>query len=149
MKNLKRLVPALVAAAGLTMGSAAALADDNRYIIQFAPGGAGQGKAAVQALGGEIKVDLTNRGVNAVAVSLPAQALNGLQNNPNVVQIEPDSRVYLMADEVPYGITMVQADQVLDGLAGNRTICVIDSGYYIGHNDLQTENVTATPDSGS
>ncbi|TVS09932.1 MAG: PKD domain-containing protein [Wenzhouxiangella sp.] len=148
LTSSSRLLSCLTAVFGLALGSAA-LADDNRYIIQFAPGAAGQGKAAVQAFGGEIKVDLTDRNVNVVAATLPAQAAASLQNNPNVVQIEKDSRVHLMADEVPYGIRMVQADQVLDGLAGNRTICVIDSGYYTGHNDLQTENVTATPDSGS
>ena len=144
-----RLLPALTAAVALSLASTAALAEDNRFIIQFQPGAAAQGKAAVQAFGGEVHVDLTDRSVNAIAATLPPQAIQGLQNNPNITLIEQDHRRYLMADEVPYGISMVQADQVSDGLAGNRTICVIDSGYYIGHNDLQTQNVTATPNSGS
>ena len=144
-----RLLPALTAAVALSLASTAALAEDNRFIIQFQPGAAAQGKAAVQAFGGEVHVDLTDRSVNAIAATLPPQAIHGLQNNPNITLIEQDHRRYLMADEVPYGISMVQADLVSDGLAGNRTICVIDSGYYIGHNDLQTQNVTATPNSGS
>jgi len=149
MTASNRWLPALTVAVGLALGSTAALAEDNRYIIQFQPGAAAQGKAAVQAFGGEVHVDLTERSVNAIAATLPPQALNGLRNNPNIAIIESDSRVFPMADEVPYGITMVQANLVSDGLAGNRTICVIDSGYYIGHSDLQTENVTASPDSGS
>lgn len=149
MTASNRWLPMLAAAVGLALGSAAVLAEDNRFIIQFQPGAAAQGKAAVKAFGGEVHVDLTDRSINAIAATLPLQALRGLQNNPNVLLIEEDGRRYLMADVVPYGIIMVQADQVSDGLAGNRTVCVIDSGYYIGHNDLQTENVTATPDSGS
>jgi serine protease len=141
MKHARNRVATLAAAVGLTLAGAA-LADDDRYIIQFAPGAAGAGVAAVQALGGEIKVDLTERSVNAVAVSIPGQALTGLQNNPNIINIEADGRLYPMADEVPYGIEMVQAHLVSDQFAGNQNICVIDSGYHIGHVDLQSHNVT-------
>ena len=149
MTITKYFLPAAAAAICVALGSTAALADDNRYIIQFAPGAAGQGKAAVQAFGGEIKVDLTDRSVNAVAVTLPAQALNGLQNNPNVALIESDSRVFPMAERIPYGIPMVQADLVSDVNASNQKVCIIDSGYHIGHSDLQDLNVTATFDSRS
>lgn len=149
MNASHRLLPALTAAAGLALASASALAEDNRYIIQFAPGAAGQGKAAIQALGGDIKVDLTDRAANFIAVELPAQAIKGLARNPNVLSIEPDSRVYPMADRIPYGIPMVQADLVSDADAANQKVCIIDSGYHIGHSDLQDLNVTATNDSRS
>ncbi|MFU8833438.1 MAG: S8 family serine peptidase, partial [Wenzhouxiangella sp.] len=75
--------------------------------------------------------------------------LEGLQNNPNIINIEVDSRVYPMADEVPFGVTMVQGDLVSDQFTGNQRICVIDSGYHIGHTDLQSANVTASFLSGS
>ena len=143
MKHSISWLSALVGAAGLVM-SGAALADDNRYIIQFAPGSAGNGKAEIQAMGGRIEHDMTNRSINAVAVTIPGQALQALQNNPNIINIESDSRVYPLADEVPYGITMVQADLVSDQYAGNQKVCIIDSGYHIGHNDLQDFNVTAS-----
>ncbi|MFW5926891.1 MAG: PKD domain-containing protein [Wenzhouxiangella sp.] len=148
MKQSKLRLTALAGAVGLMM-SGAALADDGRYIVQFAPGSAGQGVAAVQAAGGDVKVDLTDRSVNAIAATLPEQALEGLNNNPNIVNIESDNRIYPMAQSVPYGIPMVQADQVSDADAGNRMVCIIDSGYYDGHEDLQTGNVTASHDSGS
>jgi serine protease len=148
MKYASKRLTALAGAVGLALAGAA-IADDDRYIIQFAPGAAGQGVAAVQAMGGEINVDLTERSVNAVSVTIPEQALRGLQNNPNIVNIEPDGRRYLMADQVPYGIEMVQAHLVSDQFAGNQNVCVIDSGYYIDHSDLQSNNVTATYDSRS
>ena len=148
MKHASTCLAALAGAVGLAL-SGAAIGDDDRYIIQFAPGAAGEGKAAVQALGGDIKVDLTSRSVNAIAVVIPEQALSGLQNNPNILNIETDERIYPAADTVPYGISMVQADQVSDEFAGNQKVCVIDSGYHIDHVDLQSNDVTATYDSSS
>jgi serine protease len=148
MKHAKLRLTAIAGAVSL-MFCSHALADDNRYIIQFAPGQAGQGVAAVKARGGDIKVDLTNRSVNAIAVTLPEQALQGLQNNPNVLNIEEDARVYPLAETVPYGITMVQADQVSDANAGGKNVCIIDSGYHAGHFDLQANPVNGLNLSGS
>ncbi|WP_376694712.1 PKD domain-containing protein [Wenzhouxiangella sp. EGI_FJ10305] len=148
MNHRASRLAALAGAAGLLL-SGAALAEDGRYIIQFAPGAAGQGKAAVSAMGGDVKIDLTNRSVNAVAATLPEQALNGLRNNPNVLNIEEDSRVYPMAETVPYGITMTQADQVSDSNAGGKNVCIIDSGYHAGHFDLEANPVNGLNLSGS
>jgi serine protease len=148
MKHSLSWLTALVGAASLILAGNV-LADDNRYIVQFAPGAAGNGKADIRALGGRVEIDMTDRSINAMAITIPAQALQALQNNPNIINVEADSRVYPLADEVPYGITMVQADQVSDHLAGNQKVCIIDSGYHIGHNDLQDFNVTASYLSGS
>lgn len=148
MKYAKLRLTAVIGAVSL-MFCTYAMGDDNRYIIQFAPGQAGQGVAAVKAMGGDIKVDLTNRSVNAVAVTLPEQAIQGLQNNPNVLNIEEDTRVYPMAETVPYGISMVQADQVSDANAGGINVCIIDSGYHAGHFDLQANPVNGLNLSGS
>lgn len=38
---------------------------------------------------------------------------------------------------MPYGIALVQADPVSDAAAGNRTLCIIDSGIDGTHPDLQ------------
>jgi serine protease len=148
MKHSTSWLTALAGAASLLLAGNV-LADDDRYIVQFAPGAAGQGKAAIQAMGGQVELDMTNRSINAVAITIPGQALNALRNNPNIINIEVDQRRYPMADEVPYGIEMVQADLVSDEFAGNQKVCIIDSGYYIDHDDLQSSNVTASPDSGS
>lgn len=42
---------------------------------------------------------------------------------------------------IPYGIEMVQALQVDDSNVGNRIVCVIDSGYDLGHVDLPGDSV--------
>ncbi|NDY95170.1 PKD domain-containing protein [Wenzhouxiangella limi] len=149
MSASHRLLPALTAVFGLALGSTAALAEDNRYIIQFAPGAAGQGKAAVQAAGGRVEIDLTDESINAMAITIPKAALGALDRNPNIVKIEEDSRVYPMAETVPFGITMTQSDLVSDADAGALNVCVIDSGYHIGHFDLQDTNVIGLELSGS
>lgn len=148
MNRVTYRIAGLLCAAAVAC-AAPAWAADNRYIIQFEPGKAGQGVAALRAFGGEVHVDLTDRAVNAVAATLPEQALRGLQNNPNVTLIEEDARVYPMAETVPYGITMVQADQVSDSNAGAFNVCIIDSGYHAGHFDLQANPVNGLSLSGS
>ena len=117
-----------------------ALADDDRWIVHFEPGKSSDGRAAIQASGARVERDLAPAGVNAVAVTIPEAALSGLRSNPNIAFVEEDVRRYPMAESVPYGITKVQADVVAPG-TGNRKVCIIDSGYYPGHEDLQ-DNVT-------
>lgn len=43
---------------------------------------------------------------------------------------------------MPYGISMVQADQLSDANVGNTKVCIIDSGFDLGHPDLQDVRVT-------
>lgn len=133
-------ITALLGAAALACAGLAS-AEDNRWIVHFAPGQSSAGLAAVQNAGGQLQRDLTPAGVNAAAITIPEAALNGLLNNPNVSFIEEDVRRYPMAQSVPFGIPMVQADLVAPG-PGKRTVCIIDSGYHIGHEDLQDTGVT-------
>ena len=123
---------------------AMAQAADGRFIVQFKPG-ADKARAAVESLGGKVKVEIS--GTNAVAAELPERALQALQNNPAVEFIEEDVKRFPMAQSTPYGVTMVQADQVwATGTTGaNRKVCIIDSGFYMGHEDLQTSGVTGYP----
>ena len=127
MSRMTTRIAALIGAAGLAFAGNA-LAEDNRWIVHFAPGQSSAGLAAVQNIGGQLERDLTPAGVNAAAFTIPEAALNGIQNNPNVAFIEEDLRRYPMAQSVPFGIPMVQADLVSPGL-NKRTVCIIDSGY--------------------
>lgn len=86
---------------------------------------------------------------NAMAVNLPQKALTALHNNPNVEFAEEDVKRYPMAESLPFGIPMVQADQVSDVLAGNQTVCIIDSGYGLSHEDLSGNNVAGSNDPGT
>jgi serine protease len=140
----------LALAVGLMIAPVAMAVDgdtpnDGRYMVKFKDF---RGAAAtVRAAGGNPVIELAPQGV--VAAYLPEQALKGLQNNPNVEYIEVDPRRYLMGQTSPYGIAMVQADQFAGNNSSSCTVCIIDSGYYRAHEDLQDANVYGTNDSGS
>ena len=92
--------------------------------------------------------------VNASVAKLTAKQRALLANDPQVEYIEEDSKRYLLdvitplAQTTPYGITMVQANQVSDSSAGNTKVCVIDTGWTAGHEDLQNSGVTGYSFSG-
>lgn len=142
----KSLLIALALSASFPLAAQEIANQDGRYIIQFKNF---QGAAAsVRAAGGTPVVELAPQ--SALAAYLPAQAVAGLQRNPNVLLVEADPRRYPMAQTTPYGITMVQADQVSDANAGNATVCIIDSGYYRNHEDLDASTrVSGSTDAGS
>ncbi|HEX8825049.1 MAG TPA: S8 family serine peptidase [Archangium sp.] len=125
---------------------AMAQAADGRFIVQFKEGH-GNGRAVVESMGGQVKLEIS--GTRAVAAVLPERALQGLKNNPAVEFIEEDAKRYLMGQSTPYGIGMVQADQVWPtGVTGNgRKVCIIDSGLYMAHEDhaATTKSVTGYP----
>lgn len=138
------LALALPATTALANGS-----DIERVIVKFKDGSGPSIQSLVRSSGGRIERDLSaNHG--AFAISIPQHALRGLENNPNVEYVEEDVRRQLLSTEqVPYGIPMVQADQLSDSMAGNRTVCIIDSGYEAIHEDLSANNVLGTNDSGT
>ncbi|MDF3195625.1 S8 family serine peptidase [Pseudomonas sp. 1928-m] len=84
----------------------------------------------------------------SVAHLSPAQ-LKQLQANPAVDYVELDPRRYLMAEQVPYGIPMVQADLLPDNAISNMKVCIVDSGYDLGHQDLPSAGITGNDGYGS
>jgi subtilisin family serine protease len=157
-----KLKQAIVAAAALAaVVGVAHAADTTRVIVAFKPGAAAAAKQAVAAARGSVKLEIA--GMDAIAVEVPAAALRGLARNPNVEYVEEDVLRYPLAlatpstgtpyatgQLVPYGIPMVQADQVSDAGAGSRKVCIIDSGYDHGHEDLAGDaDVTGEYDKGT
>lgn len=145
MTRLARL--GLVAPIALLFSSMAGAEGDGRYMVKFRDfGGAPQ---AVAAAGGHVVHELGPQ--KAIAAYLPAQALEGLRRNPNVEYVEVDPRRYPMAQTTPYGIGMVQANDSAFATSNpsNVTVCIIDSGYQLAHEDLQDNYVTGTNDSGT
>ncbi len=118
--------------------------DTDRYIVKFVD--AGRGRQALAAAGAAVLLDLPQ--VNAAATRIPARALEALRSNPNIDYIELDVPRYPLSQTTPYGIGLVQANQVTAAQAGNRTVCVIDSGYNLAHVDLPS-GVQGTSDSGA
>ncbi|MGQ3053986.1 MAG: S8 family serine peptidase [Roseateles sp.] len=156
------LLSLTAAAAALCMGSAKAAPDTNRVIVMFKPGAAAQGRAAVATAKGRVVHEI--EGMDAMAIEVPVQALKGLAHNPNIEYVEEDVKRYPLAGTspstgapyalgqlVPYGIQMVQADQLPDTYAANRKVCIIDSGYARGHEDLDADatRITGEYDSGT
>jgi serine protease len=146
-------------------GVSQAAPDNNgkaRVFVQFAPKGKGAVENALKNAGAEFHYEFDE--LNTFAVSLPSAALDGISRNPNVVLVEEDSLRFPIGvmqsaysspagQEIPYGIDMVQARDVWDAnrdgvvdsgavTASNRKICIIDSGFYSGHEDFQGINVS-------
>lgn len=110
-------------------------------------------KNKLHNLGGKIKAEHKN--INIIAAELSASDAIALSFDNNVEYVEEDLPRRLMAQNVPYGIGMVQADQVDDSVAsasaGGKKICVIDSGLDLPHEDMGTrgDTISGTNDSGT
>jgi subtilisin family serine protease len=125
-----------------------------RYLVEFVPGKAAHGKAALRAANAVVKLDLAAH--NAVAAEIPATKLSAIMSHPSVRSVEIDERRYPISmvrslpsgadkgvaadgssapEVVPYGVTMVQAEGFRGNTAGDMKVCVIDSGYDIDHED--------------
>lgn len=143
MKKLTLLLAAVVVAActpGATessevSSSESGLSSAGRYIVSFRD--AARGRSALAAAGGNVALEI--HGMAAVAAYLPEEAVAGLRNNPSIEYVEVDALRQPLSQSMPYGISMVQADQVWAAgtRGGNRKVCIIDSGLAAGHEDLQ------------
>ncbi|WP_440872965.1 S8 family serine peptidase [Vibrio diabolicus] len=90
---------------------------------------------------------LGNRAI--YSVELDGDDLEPLRNRSDVEYVEVDPPRYLLSETTPWGYEAVSAQQLDDFNAGNRTVCIIDSGYDISHNDLSGNRVAGTNDSGT
>jgi serine protease len=146
MSKRHRVTAALSSIAfGLSLVASSALAADTaRVWVVFKDGKGPAVQSSLKAAGGQVHYTFSD--LNAFAVSVPTQALKGLQNNPNVALVEEDAKRFPLAQTAPYGIAMTQANLVSDANAGNRKLCIIDSGYSLGHEDLQSTNVSGNND---
>ena len=134
----QKLAAALGAALTLCVSSAALCAqpDANRVWVKFKEGAGPQVESNLRGAGGQVHYRFDN--LRAFSVTVPAQALQGLRNNPNIEYIEQDAPRYPLGQVTPYGITKVQAPQtVATGADGTGIkVCVIDSGIHAGHEDF-------------
>lgn len=150
-------------------GNNGAAADKVRVIVQFNSQdsqGFQNARASLARFGADYKRDL--EALNAVAIEVPAAALNGISNNPHVVSVETDQKRRLLSlwnDDIgdpnaqqltPYAIYQSGADQVALQAAGEKTVCVIDSGIARetgetggGNPDFEWSKITGTSNSGT
>ena len=144
--------------------------DKERMMIKYVNK---KGRKAVSTAANQVHLDIVN--LDLIVATIPVIAMKGLENNPNIISIEPDQvryeeslrgsspsttdngsfyhkpnikkkktmekdsttttkRKLQVGQDTPYGIEMVEADQVTD-LPGKK-ICIIDSGIDGDHPDL-------------
>jgi len=91
----------------------------------------------VKAYGGNVKHEYTI--IPAVAAELPQKAIDALSKNPNIDLIEPDGQAQILADEVPWGITRINAVSAqTGGFTGTGIkVAVLDTGTDYTHPDLK------------
>lgn len=110
-------------------------------------------KQKLKKLGVKVKAEFPD--VNMISAELSTSEAMNLAMDDNVEYVEEDLPRRFMAQTVPYGIGMVQADQVDDMIAsanaGGKKICIIDSGLDLPHEDMgvQGGTITGTNNSGT
>jgi serine protease len=114
-------------------------AADKRFMIQFDRMDY-RAENSVREVGGNIVHRFPEYRV--VSASLSEAALKRLKSDLHVKRIEVDPERHLMSETIPYGIPMVEADQVSDEFSGNRKVCIIDSGFQKQHEDLQDVRIS-------
>jgi subtilisin family serine protease len=91
--------------------------------------------AMVHAFGGEIKYSYEY--VQAIAASIPAQAIDALKRNPHVAYVEPDAQAYALGEVVPWGIDRIEADLAWSSSIGDGIrVAIVDTGIDVDHEDL-------------
>jgi len=95
----------------------------------------------VKAYGGNVKHEYTI--IPAVAAELPQKAIDALSKNPNIDLIEPDGQAQILADEVPWGITRINAASAqTEGFTGTGIkVAVLDTGVDYTHPDLKANYI--------
>lgn len=118
---------------------------DQRVMVEFVPGQKALLQDALASKDAEIHYVFEQ--LNVMAVTLPSRAIDSLVDDPSVVRVEPDVLRYPTDQVVPYGVDSVEARDVWDvdrngvidpgaPTGAGRTVCIIDSGIAIGHEDF-------------
>lgn len=131
------------------------ISQDSRYIVHFADDGARASLAAEFAARGDLAAEIP--GQPAAAVYLDERQVAGLLDDAGVERIEPDPRRTIQGapattgegdSAIPAGVAMVGAPELWDTARGTeKRVCVVDSGYDMGHESLPRARVTG--DSGA
>ncbi|TMO69698.1 S8 family serine peptidase [Pseudoalteromonas aurantia] len=87
--------------------------------------------------------------VNSFVTEVTPEQMTLLAESDDVAHVEVDPKRYLMAESTPYGIGMVQANQLADNMSGNRKVCIMDTGYTLNHPDLPSTGITGNDGYGS
>jgi len=170
MRKGKTSIAATCAALGMAVSmlamplaaQAQATSQHVRVVVAFKAGMGAAVRAAILKAGGSVNADMSE--VDAMVVDVPRAKLAALRAMSQVEFVDAGASRRIMGkvasrarvpatvastQVVPYGITMVQADQVSDASAGNRKLCIVDSGINAAHPDLAGIPLTGENFSGS
>jgi serine protease len=120
-----------------------------RYIVQFKPGR--DPNVALKGSRAKVHLDLSKRNKNerAFAVTLDDRGLTSMRSRAEVAMIEEDVKRFPLSTEVtPWGVSAVGSLSQQVTASGAAMVCIIDSGYSIGHVDLP-QDVSSSFDSGT
>jgi hypothetical protein len=96
--------------------------------------------ATIQALPQGVEVLYRYKYINAVVVEMDKALVSVLVQDSDVEYVQEDSMVYPMVETVTWGIPAIQANDATvpppDPTKPCFTICVVDSGFSVGHEDL-------------
>jgi len=110
-----------------------------------------KGKNDASAMSNNVYMEIAKQ--NVEAMELTKKQIETLRQNENIIRIEPDAKAYAtellrsreLAEEEPYGIEMVLEDVdwwkskfASSPPTGSAKVCVVDTGYGNGHEDLPT-----------
>src|SRR6056297_1729890 len=131
-RNILKMAGSSAAATGLAGLSAAE--GDVEVNVGFS---SERGRQAAHSKATDVKRDFDS--LDVVTAKMPAEAAQGLQNNPHVRYVEENGTVKAHAQTLPWGIDRVDADIVHDnGYTGSGAdIAILDTGIDQDHPDLQ------------
>merc|ERR1712176_1364947 len=122
--------------------------DPVKVIIKTADTGRRGAASMVMTMSSDVTTEIASTGI--IAATLTKKEIEMLRENPGIKYIEEDSTLYAvddtaghirkLAEDTPYGIPMVLEDmdfwKGLDAPSGSIKVCVADTGYDLGHEDL-------------
>ncbi len=160
MEDKKYKIALLSAAMALqltsvTINAQVSIKDEQRFIVTFKQSSDLQLGNHINTLfdttAAKLDAEIITRlpDVNAMAVVLNSSQKKALENDTSVKSIEVDPKRFLLAESTPYGIKMVQANQLSDAGSSNQKVCIVDTGYDLDHEDLISSGVTGNDGYGS
>lgn len=140
MKTFKKTILAITLLSATSMHALAQDSSFSRYIIKYEAGNQDYVASQIEQSEGEIILSIDKYNLFAVLLSDNEQARLSNLSEIDYVEIDPERR--LMTETIPYGIPMVEAPLVSETLLTPRKVCIIDTGYALGHADLPNIGVT-------
>merc|ERR1712157_700387 len=133
--------------------------DPVNVIIKTADNDRRGGSSMIKSMSMNVAMEIESAGI--IAATVTKKDMQYLAQQPNIQSIEVDTTVYALedtagyvrnlAEDTPFGIPMVLEDmnfwKELGAPSGSIKVCVADTGYDLGHEDLPTGSDVTGSDS--